>query len=93
MKLLKIIQNWFKNENTEITVEPKTLQTLDIFDDVWVIKDNEIMKGWVFGKTKNTILVVTKYEDFKFRYTRPLTDTVIKNNNLKLILNEFDLTC
>lgn len=34
MKLLEKIQNLFKVEIPEIQSEPKTLQTLDIFDDV-----------------------------------------------------------
>ena len=91
MKLLEKIQNLFKVEIPEIQSEPKTLQTLDIFDDVWIVKNNEKIKGWVFGKTKNTILVVTEYEDFKFHYTRPLSATTVENNNVKLILNESDL--
>ena len=93
MKLLEKIQKLFKVETTEVKPEPKTLQTLDVFDDVWVLKNNEKIKGWVFGKTKNTIMVVTEYEDFKFHYTRPLTVTSIENNNIKLLLNESDSIC
>lgn len=93
MKLKELFNRWFKIETSEIQPEPKTLQTLDLFDDVWIIKDNEKIKGWVFGKTKNTIQVVTEYDDFQFHYTRPLSASIVKNNNLKLILNESDLKC
>jgi hypothetical protein len=92
MKLIDRIKNWFKIEETHQHIEPKTIQTLNIFDDVWVLKEKQIHKGWVYEKTKNSIIVIYKgLDEIKFHYTRPLSQTIITNGANKLILNETDI--
>lgn len=92
MKLIDKIKNWFKTEETHQHIEPKTIQTLNIFDDVWVLKEKQIHKGWVYEKTKNSIIVIYKgLDEIKFHYTRPLSQTIITNGANKLILNETDI--
>ena len=93
MKLIDKIRNWFriKVEETQ-PKELKTIQTLTVFDDVWVWKEQQIHKGWVYEKTKNSIVVIyDELAEIKFHYTRPLSQTIITNGTNKLILNETDI--
>ena len=92
MKLIDKIKNWFKIEEVTQYIEPKTIQTLNVFDDVWILKDRQIYKGWVYEKTKNSIVVIYNgLDEIKFHYTRPLSQTIIINGTNKLILNETDI--
>ena len=92
MKIIDKIKNWFKIEETHQHIEPKTIQTLNVFDDVWVLKERQIYKGWVYEKTKNSIIVIYNgLGEIKFHYTRPLSQTIIVNGTSKLILNESDI--
>lgn len=93
MKLLKKIKNWF-NSNLEV-LKPKyikTTKTLDVFDDVWIIKDKQLYNGWVYEKNKNIIFVIYNgLEELKFYYNKTESQTIIQNGNNKLILNEYDI--
>ena len=92
MKLIDKIKNWFKTEEVPQHVEPKTIQTLSIFDDVWILKDRNVYKGWIYEKTKNSIIVIYNgLDEIKFHYTRPLSQNIITNGTNKLILNETDI--
>lgn len=92
MKIIDEIKNWFKTKETIQHAEPKTIQTLNIFDDVWVLKEKQIHKGWVYEKTKNSIVIIYDgLAEIKFHYTRPLSQTIITNGTTKLILNETDI--
>lgn len=92
MKIIDKIKNWFKIEETHQHIEPKTIQTLNVFDDVWVLKERQIYKGWVYEKTKNSIIIIYNgLDEIKFHYTRPLSQTIIINGTSKLILNESDI--
>jgi hypothetical protein len=93
MKIIDKIRKWFKIEIEEFKPDMlKTIQTLNIFDDVWVLKEKQIHKGWVYEKTKNSIIVIYKeLDEIKFHYTRPLSQTIITNGTNKLILNETDI--
>lgn len=92
MKIIDKIKNWFKIEETHQHIEPKTIQTLNVFDDVWVLKERQIYKGWVYEKNKNSIIVIYNgLDEIKFHYTRPLSQTIIVNGTSKLILNESDI--
>lgn len=92
MKIIDKIKNWFKIEETHQHIEPKTIQTLSIFDDVWILKEKQIYKGWVYEKGKNSIIVIYNgLDEIKFHYTRPLSQTIIINGTSKLILNETDI--
>lgn len=92
MNIIDQIRKWFKIETEEFQIEPKTIQTLSEFDDVWILKDKEIYKGWVYNKTKNNIIVIYNgLEELKFNYTRPLSQRIIENGKNKLFLNESDI--
>lgn len=92
MKIIDKIKNWFKVEEIIQEIEPKTIQTLNIFDDVWIIKEKQIHKGWIYEKTKNSIIVIYNgLDEIKFHYTRPLSQSIITNGTNKLILNETDI--
>lgn len=92
MKIIDKIKNWFETKEIIQHTEPKTIQTLNIFDDVWVLKEKQIHKGWVYEKTKNSIVVIYDgLAEIKFHYTRPLSQTIIVNGTSKLILNESDI--
>lgn len=92
MKIIDKIKNWFKIEETHQHIEPKTIQTLNVFDDVWILKERQIYKGWVYEKTKNSIIIIYNgLCEIKFHYTRPLSQTIITNGTNKLILNETDI--
>ena len=92
MKIIDKIKNWFKTEEIIQEIEPKTIQTLNVFDDVWILKEKQIHKGWVYEKTKNSIIVIYNGSgEIKFHYTRPLSQSIITNGTNKLILNETDV--
>lgn len=95
MKLINLFKKWFRIDVEEIQQkEPKTIQTLNVFDDVWIIINNEIHKGWIWEKTKNSIIVIyNSSNEFRFRYNRPLSQTVLNCDNATLILNENDIQC
>lgn len=93
MKLIDRIKNWFQYEvDKPQPTELKTIQTLDIFDDVWIMKEGEIYKGWVYDKSRNSITVIyNRFEEARFRYA-PST-TSVETNKIKLILNESEIKC
>lgn len=93
MKLLKKIKNWFDlNIKENKPKDIKTTLTLDVFDDVWVSKDNQIYNGWVYEKNKNNIFVIYNgLEEIKFYYNKTEPQTIIQNGNNKLILNKYDI--
>lgn len=93
MKLIDKIRKWFKIETEEFKPDiPKTIQTIGVFDDVWILKGQKIHNGWVYDKTKNSIVVIYNVlDEIKFYYTRPLSQTIITNGTNKLILNEADI--
>ena len=41
MKIIDKIKDWFKTKETIQYIEPKTIQTLNVFDDVWILKEND----------------------------------------------------
>lgn len=93
MKLIDKIKKWFKTKTEEFKPDIlKTIQTLCLFDDVWVLKEKQIYKGWVYEKGKNSVIVIYNgLDEIKFHYTRPLSQTIITNGTNKLILNETDI--
>lgn len=89
MKLFKRIKNWFNLNIEELEPENKTTQTLDVFDDVWIVKDNQLYTGWIYEKTKNDIFVIYNgLNEIRFHYNKTNPQTIIKNGNNKLILNK-----
>ena len=87
--MLRKLKNLFINTSENTSDSVKTIQTLDLCDDVWIEQNGEIQKGWVWGITRNNILILkTNKEIICVHYNRPLTQTVIENSNLKLYLNE-----
>jgi len=66
----------------------KTLETLDILDDVYVERDNEILCGWIWEINKKSIYVIlSNLETITIHYKRPLTQSIIKDENVTLYLN------
>lgn len=86
---MKWIKELFKTSKQETEVPIKTLETIDLCDDVLIEENGEIRKGWIWEITKRTILVLTHDKEIvSIRYQRPLTQSIIKDNNLILYLND-----
>ncbi len=88
--------NWFKNlfnkEETINQIQPKTINTIEIYDDVWVKEDDILYKGWISNKSNSIIeVVVEKYDgtlkEETFHIKRPLTTSILEDDNKILILD------
>lgn len=84
---------WFKDLfSTELPPMkesiPVTLETVEVFDTVWVKDNNEIHQGWIFEKTKKRFLIVAGENEYVFHYNRPFDRTEIEFNNKVLYFNE-----
>lgn len=84
---------WFKNlfnSKTEIEVVKKliTIAEIDVLDTVWIKDGDSIIEGWVFNKTKKSIVIVTGDNEYIFHYKRPFTQTEIEFNKNVLYFNK-----
>lgn len=80
-----------ENDNQENVKVFKTLETVQIFDDVWVKEDNKLYDAWVCNKTNGIITVVVNndvLEEQTFHIKRPLNVSVLKENNKVLMLEK-----
>jgi len=61
----------------------KTTKDLSLLDDVWVLEEDSIKKGWVWDISRRTITVIygESLEDYKFQIQKPLTATCLKQDN------------
>lgn len=88
--MFKFIKKLF-NPTQETKIEaPKTIKELQIFDDVWVLDDGEIYKGWIYDISRRCITVVYAEDlrDFRFQIPRPLTLTQIEQGDKILYCNK-----
>ena len=67
----------------------KTLENIETLDDVWIEKDGEIKRGWIWEINKKAILVAMyDYpEIIKIHYQRPLNVSIIKDKDIIMYLN------
>lgn len=86
--MFKWLKDIFSDKTTYIENIPVTLETVDVFDTVWVKDDDEIRQGWIYEKTKKRFLIVVDEDEYIFHYNRPFNRTEIKYNNKILYLNE-----
>ena len=89
MSILKMIKNLFKDSENS-TKSLKTIKDLSLLDDVWVLDNDEIYKGWIWDISRRCITVVYGPDlfDYKFRIPRPLTDIKIEQDHKILYCNE-----
>ena len=75
-------------ENTSKSL--RTIKDLELFDDIWVLDDREVYKGWIYDISRRCITVVygEDLRDFKFQIPRPLTLTEIEQGDKILYCNE-----
>ena len=93
-----MLKNFFKqlllNKKTtnQNSITYKTFKTLNVFDDVWISKDNSIIPAWIFSIHKNTCVVIytenEKVLDFKFKIPSLKTDDFTNQDNVILYLNK-----
>lgn len=91
-KINKLIDYLLEDCCTCNTETIKTLENLETIDDVWVEKNGEIKRGWVWEITKKTIIIAfyDSSEIIKIHYQRPLNKSIIKDGDLTLYLNNHD---
>ena len=68
----------------------KTIKDLDLMDDIWVLDEEEIYKGWVWEISRRCITVVygEDLQDFRFQIPRPMNATTIVQDNKILYCNK-----
>lgn len=94
MSIFKKILDWIVPPYVPPERKEKTLEELDILDDVWILSSDEsLLKGWVFDINKKHIIVVIPVKnkdflEFRFNVTRPLSQTKLVQNHKTLFLNE-----
>lgn len=87
--MFKWFKNLFKSEiETEVVKKPITIAEIDVLDTVWVKDGNSIVEGWVFNKTKKSIVIVAADNEYIFHYKRPFTQTEIEFNKNILYFNK-----
>lgn len=77
------------NQN-ETEEKKKTVKDLDLMDDVWVLDEGEIYKGWVWEISRRCITVVygEDLRDFRFQIPRPMNVIVIGQDGKTLYCNK-----
>lgn len=79
------------NANQNKTEEKKkTIKDLDLMDDVWVLDEGEIYKGWVWEISRRCITVVygEDLRDFRFQIPRPMNVILIGQDGKVLYCNK-----
>lgn len=74
----------------------KTLAEIEIFDDVWLEKENSLYKGWILDKTLSNFIIVYSNENKKLfeinvPIKRPLDRTMIEYNGWNIYFDDYGL--
>ena len=97
MNFIKQIKKFFTRRQIENKAQKiddfKTLETINIYDDVIIVINNIPYNGWISGKTKTHLSVVYDTPNYPLNeliipYTRPLNRFIITFNNMVLYLNK-----
>lgn len=95
MNLVEKIKTIFTRKQTkeQPIKEPKTLENIELYDDVILVIDNKQYKGWISDLSKTQLVICYDEEDNPFKeivipYSRPYNRSVIEFNNKKVYLNE-----
>ena len=95
MNLVELIKNLFtrKQIKEQHIKDFKTLETIQVYDDVILVIDDVFYNGWISGKSKNNLIICydapsDPLKEVIIPYSRPYNQTFIKFNNKKLYLNK-----
>lgn len=93
MNLVEKIKNLFTRKQIENKTEIlKTLETIEVFDDVILVINGVKFNGWVSGKTKGYLIICydadEPLKEIMIPYDRPLNKTIVEFNDKVLYLNK-----
>lgn len=99
MNLVEKIKKFFTRKQIENKTQKiddfKTLETINVYDDVIIVINDIFYNGWISGKTKTHLLVVYDAPNHPLNevivpYSRPLNRSIIVFNNITLYLNRYE---
>ena len=96
MNLVELIKKLFTRKQIKESIKDfKTLENINVYDDVIIVIDGIFYNGWISGISKNHLTICydtpkTKFVETIIPITRPYTQSIIEFNNKTLYLNKYE---